>query len=277
MTDASSTSPAVVDATLDALRRIAATEELLVALDFDGTLSLLVKDSMSARMLPEARAAVEALAALAHTVVALVSGRSMQDLLIISEHTDDSPIDLVGSHGVEFWIAGRGLLPVEESSSDVALRDRLYAEAQRLLADLPGVSVEPKTFGFGIHTRGAADDDAEIAWQRSDALVAQNAPHWRRRTGHSIVEYSFRQEGKDAAVRALRERTGATAVLFAGDDTTDEDALASLQEQDLGVRIGGGPTAATLRVSSPQEFAGVLSELAALRAAAQAEALAGRE
>jgi trehalose 6-phosphate phosphatase len=267
MTDTTLTVPA---ATVDALRGVAAAEELLVALDFDGTLSLLVVDSMSARMLPEARAAVDALSALPHTTVALVSGRSMHDLEIISEHTEDSRIDLVGSHGAEFWIAGVGAIPVEESAADVALRDRLRAEAEKDLADLPGVYVEPKTFGLGIHTRGASEEDAETAWQRADALMAQKAPHWRRRTGHSIVEYSFRQEGKDSAVRGLRERIGATAVLFAGDDTTDEDALASLQPQDVGVRIGDGPTAASVRVASPQAFAAVLAALAELRAAAQA-------
>ena len=46
---------ALPSSTLDALRGIAAADVLLVAVDFDGTLSLLVKDSMSARMLPEAR------------------------------------------------------------------------------------------------------------------------------------------------------------------------------------------------------------------------------
>jgi trehalose 6-phosphate phosphatase len=268
MTDAATT--ALPETTLDLLRPLADSDELLVALDFDGTLSLLVVDSMSARMLPEARVAVTALSALPHTTVALVSGRSMRDLEIISEHTDDSPIDLVGSHGAEFWVAGEGLLPVADSPADVALRDRLRVEAEKEMADLPGVTVEPKTFGLGIHTRGASDEDAETAWQRADALIAQKAPHWRRRTGHSIVEYSFREEGKDSAVRVLRERTGATAVLFAGDDTTDEDALSSLQPQDLGVRIGDGPTAARLRVADPHAFAAVLAALAELRAAAQA-------
>ena len=89
--------------------------------------------------------------------------------------------------------------------------------------------VEPKTFGFGIHTRVATRRDAADApAMPPTGSCRSDAPHWRRRTGHNIVEYSFRHEGKDSAIAALRERTGATAVLFAGDDVTDEDALASL-------------------------------------------------
>jgi trehalose 6-phosphate phosphatase len=80
------------------------------------------------------------------------------------------------------------------------------------------------------------------------------------------VEYSFRHEGKDSAIAALRERLGATAVLFAGDDVTDEDALASLGPADLGVRVGQGQTAASVRVGSIQELAAALSLLARMRA-----------
>jgi trehalose 6-phosphate phosphatase len=56
-------------------------------------------------------------------------------------------------------------------------------------------------------------------------------------------------------------------VLFAGDDVTDEDALASLGEYDLGIRVGPGDTAATVRVAGIRELAAGLGLLADLRAA----------
>lgn len=251
----------------DELDRLAATPHLLAALDFDGTLSPLVVDSMSARMLPEARAAVTRLAALPDTTVALVSGRTLEHLRIISEHDDTSPLLLAGSHGAEFWFPGRGAVEPQSDPADVAERDRLTGEAERAIADLARVSIEPKAFGFGVHTRGADPDAAREADRRVDELVAAEAPQWRRRSGHSILEFSFRQEGKDAAVQRLRESTGATAVLFAGDDTTDEDALRSLQPGDLGVRVGEGPTAARITVSGIPAFAALLEHLAESRAA----------
>lgn len=266
MTDAAATARALLP---EPLRAIAATPTLLVALDFDGTLSLLQDDPMKARMIPEARAAVEELAALPATVVALVSGRSLIDLEVIAEHTAQSPILLAGSHGAEFWYPGEGAVEPLETDAEHALRDRLRGEAERQLDDLEGVWVEPKTFGFGIHTRVASEADAERAWQFADALVAQNAPHWRRRTGHNIVEYSFRHEGKDTALAVLREHVGATAVVFAGDDVTDEDAMATLGPADVGIRVGDGPTAAAVRVGTAKELADVLSALATMRRSAQ--------
>ncbi|MGA7148029.1 MAG: trehalose-phosphatase, partial [Microbacterium sp.] len=64
----------------DAIAPVAASDRLLVALDFDGTLSPLADEPMEARMLPAARAALDALVAAPDTIVALVSGRSLTDL-----------------------------------------------------------------------------------------------------------------------------------------------------------------------------------------------------
>jgi alpha,alpha-trehalose-phosphate synthase [UDP-forming]/trehalose-phosphatase len=250
----------------EALARVAASDRLLVALDFDGTLAPLEDEPMKARALPSAAAAVAALAALPDTPVAFVSGRSMHDLREIAEHADDDQIFLAGSHGAEFWVPGEGLLETDDEEDGPALRDELRDRMTAEVGGLDGVWVEPKTFGFGIHTRVASPEDAQTARSAADRLVQDRAPHWRRRTGHNIVEYSFRHEGKDSAIAALRERTGATAVLFAGDDVTDEDALASLGPDDLGIRVGDGETAASVRVGSIQDLAAALSLLARMRA-----------
>lgn len=258
---------------MSGIAQLAATPRLLVALDFDGTLSPLVPDAMSARMTPAARAAVESLAVAPETTVALVSGRSLHDLREIAEHDDDSPVLLAGSHGAEYWLPPRwrerapeGFGAAEVDPAELALRDRLQLEAERLVADLPGAWIEPKSFGLGAHSRRAAAADADRIHERVDALMRDAAPHWRRREGHSITEYAFRSEGKDQAVAALRRLVDATAVLFAGDDVTDEDAIRALDADDLGVRVGAGESAAALRVADIDEFAEVLQRLADARA-----------
>ena len=253
-----------------ALRRIAASDRLLVALDFDGTLAPLEDEPMKARALPQATAAIAALGDAPDTTIAFVSGRSLHDLREIAEHTGDSTIHLAGSHGAEFWAPGSGLVPTDDDESANALRDELRDAVTAAIGDRAGVWVEPKTFGFGIHTRVASQDDAAFARGVADRLVTERAPHWRRRTGHNIVEYAFRHEGKDSAIAALRERVNATAVLFAGDDMTDEDALASLGPDDLGIRVGPGETAATVRVADILALAALLARLARLRSDARA-------
>ena len=58
-------------------------------------------------------------------------------------------------------------------------------------------------------------------------------------------------------------------MLFAGDDTTDEDALRSLQSQDLGIHVGDGETAARVSVPDIPAMAATLAELADQRRHAQ--------
>ncbi|WP_426319985.1 trehalose-phosphatase [Microbacterium sp. E-13] len=256
---------ALTDEGHEAIGRLAASDRLLVALDFDGTLSPLEDEPMDARMLPAAREAVTALIEAPETIVAFVSGRSLVDLRVIAEHDDESKVLLAGSHGAEFWSPGEGVVSHGEDEADVTLRDTLRTHAEDATAHLDGVWIEPKTFGFGVHTRRASPEAAAEANRLVDAIVASEAPHWRRRTGHNIVEFAFRHEGKDSAIAELRERVGATAVLFAGDDVTDEDALASLSSGDVGVRVGGGATAATVRVADIAALAGLLLALAAAR------------
>ncbi|MDQ1083929.1 MULTISPECIES: trehalose-phosphatase [Microbacterium] len=250
-----------------AVEAVATTDTLLVALDFDGTLSPLVDQPMSARMTADARTVVDELATLPRTVVALVSGRSLGHLREIAEHADESPLWLAGSHGAQFWVPGTGVEATPDDADDRALRDRLLREAEAAAAGMAGVWIEPKEYGFGVHTRSADAVTAGAARDAVDALVAASAPDWRRRTGHDILEFAFRHEGKDSAVAHLRERVGASAVLFAGDDVTDEDALHALGPGDLGVRVGGGATAATLRVDDIDAFVAVLQDVARLRRA----------
>jgi trehalose 6-phosphate phosphatase len=251
--------PGTADPDLTAL---AATDRLIVALDFDGTAAPLVEDPMSARALPEVQAQIDRLVALPDTIVAFVSGRSLHDLRVIAEHDDESLVVLAGSHGAQYWYPGSGEQTQSTDADDASVRESLWAAAAPIIDRYEGAELEPKTFGMGVHTRRAtAEVEAEV-FAAVDALVAERLPHWRRRQGHHILEFSSRVEGKDVAVGILREHFDATAILFAGDDVTDEDAMRVLVDGDLGVRVGPGESVATLRVDTPQQMADLLKAVA---------------
>lgn len=261
------------DAAEPLLDAIAVTPHLLVALDFDGTAAPLVDEPMSARALPAVRAQVDRLAALPATSVAYVSGRSLVDLRVIAEHDDDSKVALAGSHGAEFWFPADDGIPVAEPAEapesprpDPATSSGtggLTEQAAALVAGVEGAWVEPKAHGFALHTRLCTPDAAVLARTGVDALMA--AEGWRRRLGKDVLEFSARPEGKDTALALLRERCSATAVLFAGDDITDEDAQRSLETGDLGIRVGQGDTHAHLRIEGPGQLAVLLERLTQLR------------
>lgn len=246
------------------IRAVATADRLLVALDFDGTLSPLVAEPMAARATPDAKRALERLASCRGVTVALVSGRSLVDLRVIAEHDDNSPFWLAGSHGAEWWRPSCAPPAPDQGRSE---GDASIAVAAREAAEeFDGAWIEDKQFGFALHTRSSPEGVEPRAQDAVDEVVARLAPLWRRREGKHVLEFSWRHEGKDGAVAELRAATGADAVIFAGDDVTDEDALRSLMPGDLGIRVGSGDTAATLTVADTPELAAVLTRVADLRA-----------
>ena len=245
----------------EALARLARTDTLLVALDFDGTLAPLVDDPAQARALPEARRAIQALLELPKTRVALISGRAMASLIEVSEAPDG--VLLSGSHGVEVRLDTEPELALTAPERDGVAR---LGQALRAVADqFDGVWVETKPAGFALHTRLASDDDTRAAVRAATEAVG-SIDGLTTRLGSNVLEFSVRSTNKGDAVERLREFSGASAVFFAGDDVTDEDAFAVLGPDDLGLKCGSGPTRAAFSVPGLPEVAQVLHELAARRA-----------
>jgi trehalose-phosphatase len=237
-----------------ALRRLASTSgPLVVALDFDGVCAPLVDDPAASRALPSTAAAVEALAGLAGVEVAFVSGRSLASLTEVAMAPPG--VLLVGGHGAE--TGDDVALPEREA----ALLAEITAEVEAVVADTPGTAAEHKPTAVVLHTRRATDDVTAAATRAVlDGPGARDGVHVR--TGHDVVELSVVTADKGQAVRTLRERVGAAAVLYAGDDVTDEDAFAVLDpESDLGVKVGAGDTRAHVRVGSPEDVTVLLERL----------------
>ncbi|MEJ8282230.1 trehalose-phosphatase [Pseudonocardia spirodelae] len=247
----------------DALARVAAVPRLLVALDFDGVLAPLVDDPSASRPLPASADAVRRLAAHDATSVVMLSGRGRDDLAAVSGF--GPPVGLVGSHGAEYddelaALLGRGgLLTEEQARRRTALLDGLRA----LVEDTPGARLETKPAGGAVHVRGM--DPAA-----GGALLERVRGEWARdgvdaTAGKDVLDLAVVETTKGSAVDTLRSALAADAVLFAGDDVTDETAFRVLRDGDVGVKVGDGATAAGFRVAGPQEFAAVLQRLAALR------------
>jgi trehalose 6-phosphate phosphatase len=243
----------------DAVRAVASVPRLLVALDFDGVLAPIVNVPSEARPLPESAAALGALATLPDTVVALVSGRGLADLAAVSGF--GSPIRMVGSHGGEF---DDGAAVLDDAQRERL--DALVAELEELVGGEPGVVLEHKPAGVAVHVRNAPP---EVGSRVLDAVGTGPATRdgVEATPGKAVVDLSVVQMDKGAALDVLRERIKADAVLFAGDDVTDEMAFERLRPGDVGVKVGPGDTAAEHRVDGPLDVAKLLKELLAARAA----------
>ena len=236
----------------DALVRAAGVGVLLVASDYDGCVSPIVARPEDA--VPEP-------AALPDTVVAVVSGRERAVLAELSGLT--APVVLVGSHGSEFESG----FAVEVTDEARALLTRLIDELRAIAAEFPGSTVEVKPASTVLHVRNASASDAVAALDRARTGPA-SWPGVHTTEGKAVLELAVIETSKGHALDTLRAAVGADAVIYLGDDVTDEKAFAHLRPQtgDIGIKVGEGDTAADYRIADTDDVATVLAFVAEQRA-----------
>ena len=236
----------------EALSAFASKDTILIALDFDGTLAPLVDDPEASRMIAPARDALEKLTTLPGVTIAIVTGRAIDSVKRVAEPLNEW--FLVGSHGIEVLSPSE----VTEYETPWLVPDDLIKDFEAVIAAHPGNRLEHKPFGLAVHTRGVVDHVAREA----EAAAHEVCDAWGEelvvRTGHGIVECSIQRATKGDGIAEVRRRLNPTAVLFAGDDQTDEDGFAVLGEQDLAIRVGEGETIAPYRLHDAHAVAEAL-------------------
>ena len=239
---------------------LASAERLAVVSDFDGTLAGFARNAYDVR--PEQRSldALASLAALPHTTAAVLSGRHLDGLKRVCPLRE--PVLFGGSHGAESSWEESSLSP--EMKAHLAKKEE---ELKEIIARHPGAELEVKPFQRVLHLRALElqdPDAAAAAYAEGAALSADGLP---KTEGKCVVELSATQATKGTWLEKLRQRVGATAVVFLGDDTTDEDGFAVLnQPPDLGVKVGEGATQVALRLPDIAAVTEFLEELASARA-----------
>lgn len=219
---------------------------LLVCLDFDGTLAELDPDPYAVRMHPDAEAAIRRLAAIRDTEVAILTGRHIEGIKQVLPQ--NLPVTLIGSHGAE---PGPAL-----SDQDRAYLDHIENQLNALATD--GAYVEVKPYQRVLHVAKVQNPTAAKAiLAAANAIDTQGRP---KTQGHNVVEFSAVEITKGTWLNAYKQAFDRT--IFAGDDDTDEHAMAVLGPNDLGIKVGTKPSRATRRVPNVDAMAQLLTQLA---------------
>jgi len=178
---------------------------------------------------------------------------------------------LIGSHGAErARVTAHGLDRDVVQLTDVEA-DRLAAlggELARVARGRAGVWVESKPTAAVVHTRMAEPDDAEAALADGREVATRLGAEML--SGKDVLEISVLRTSKGEALEALRRELGAHTVVYAGDDVTDERAFDALEDGDVTIKVGEGPTVARYRVADPDAVVRLLADLVARLAAGTA-------
>jgi trehalose-phosphatase len=234
----------------------------LIALDNDGTLSLIAPTPDRAQLAPGAHAALRALCRSAD--VAIVSGRGLDDL---AERFHDLPVHLVSEHGLRHRSPTHAVEMLSDEL-DAATLTKLRTELAALLPPAAleaGWLVEDKEVSVAVHYRAVPGELREPTLTRVHALLSEIAANdGALQTGKEVLELRPSGADKGAALRALSSARPGALVVMVGDDVTDESALAYAEScGGVGVLVAEEPraSAASARLRTPAEVVRLLEEL----------------
>jgi trehalose 6-phosphate phosphatase len=226
--------------------------DVLVGLDFDGTLAPLVDDPAQARMRERTEILLRLVALLYPTAV--ISERSRADL---GRRVACIPLAAtVGSHGAE---PGIGPLDLGARRRVSSWLDAIREPVERLR----GVVVEDNGFSLSIHYRHAP---SRALARRAITSVLQALPGARIFPGRAVVTVAPAEAlHKGQALETVRVRTGCSRAIYVGDDRTDEDAFRS-PGVALAIRIGRtSRTSASAYLPAQADIDELLRRLASAR------------
>jgi trehalose 6-phosphate phosphatase len=239
---------------------VAVARDVLVGLDFDGTLSPIVEDPSEAVIHPDGPRVLRELAARVRAVV-VVTGRPARQVVelaglekVADGLTDGARLVVMGQYGNERWDSGtREFTSPEPPRGLRAFRDEL----PRLLAaeQAEDAFVEEKGLAVAVHTRRLPD--AADAFVRLEEALADAAERHglTLEPGRLVLEVRAPGMHKGLAVEAALAEHHAGGVLFAGDDLGDLEAFEAVRR----LRDQGLPTLLVCSGSQEQE---ALAELA---------------
>ncbi|KAL6523705.1 hypothetical protein OROGR_017308 [Orobanche gracilis] len=240
-------------------------KQIVMFLDYDGTLSPIVEDPDRAFMSDPMRATVKKLARYFPT--AIVSGRCIDKVYSFVRLAE---LYYAGSHGMDIKGPSKGskhnkgaeTVLFQPASEYLPMIDEVYKALMEVTKDTPGAKVENNKFCLSVHFRCVDEKEwSELAKQVES--VVEGYPDLRLTQGRKVLEIRPTIKwDKGKALEFLLESLGyanCTEVfpVYIGDDRTDEDAFKVLRErgQGFGILVSKTPkdTNASYSLQEPSE------------------------
>lgn len=240
------------------LRNYQGALKRLILLDYDGVLTPFRSDPNKAAPSPETIKILKKISAQKGNTVAVVSGRSKQDL---EKWLGKLPLTLVAEHGGLIRQSGREwdvFFDLPEDWKDI-IKPALEKHARLT----PGAFVEEKHSSLVWHFRSARPYFA----QKNVAILKSALRPFLRQLGlklymgNKILEIKSPEITKGETVKRLLTENPYDFIMCIGDDFTDEDMFKALPKRAYTFKVGPGRTAARYRLKNTAEVQELLNRL----------------
>jgi trehalose 6-phosphate phosphatase len=235
-------------------------KKIVIFLDYDGTLTPIVKQPEDAVLSDRMRETLEELTKF--YTVAIVSGRDMKDVM---HFVKLDQIIYAGSHG--FRISGPDDMYMENEKAKKMLGklDEIEKELRNKLENkIKGVKIERKHYAIAVHYRNSPEDQIDKIVNIAEQMISKHTG-FKKGEGKKVVEVRPDLNWhKGKALYWILDAVGLSkdpniCPMYIGDDITDEDAFKAIADNGIGILVGTHkqPTAAQYKlenVDQVQEF-----------------------
>ena len=209
------------------------SSQILLGLDFDGTLADIVERPEHAALSERTRTLLTALAGRGDVRLAVLSGRALDD---VKKLVGVPGIFYGGDHGLQLEGPDFKWTHPLATGLDAAFWRRLQED----LGDIPGALLERKRLGAAVHYRAVPRRYWRRLASRVRARLAGLRDRYRILRGKKTLDIRPTVSwDKGRALDAIRNRLpGGWLGIFVGDDVTDEEGFRSLGPRALTIRVG---------------------------------------
>lgn len=219
--------------------------KLAILLDYDGTLAPIADNPSKTKMPVELEAILHKLAKHPQIFLAVISGRALKD---VQKMVNIDGVTYAGNHGLEIEYPD-GSRHDYELPADIKKNYTAMVEELKQRVEKNGAWVEDKHVSLTYHYR---DTPVELKDELKTLAAEICQQHgFRPNQAHEAIEAKppVNWNKGEAALYILKSKFGAdwvqeVLVVFAGDDTTDEDAM----------RVSVNPVNASLYSLNPNPF-----------------------
>ncbi len=219
-------------------KKLERADRLLLLLDYDGTLTPIVKKPQQARLNGLTRKWLSRIIRLQRVTVGVISGRAIAD---VSKLVSVSNVYYAGNHGLEILAGGRKFVHPIALRAKSTLRNIAF-RLKRGVRDIPGATVDDKELTLSLHYRLVKRSEIPLVRQRFLEILRPflSSSSVRITKGKKVFEVRPNVGwNKGHAVVWLMNTFGKTKPfpVFIGDDITDEDAFRRLKNRGFTVRV----------------------------------------
>jgi trehalose 6-phosphate synthase/phosphatase len=233
-------------------------KQKILFLDYDGTLSPLVRHPDLAKPSEDCLNLLTKLTNIPGVDLVLISGRSKNTL---QNWFQIKNLNFVAEHGAWHKFLDTDWQTLKPLTSD--WKPQIIAILQTYADRVPGTFIEDKDYSVCWHYRNADPEFATIRIKElMDDLVGLTAnSDLQVMQGNKIIEVKNAGISKGTAAGLFLSKKEYDFILAIGDDLTDEDLFQVLPPQGFSIKVGAGRSHAKYNLSNSGEVIELLKEI----------------